>query len=61
MEHKCAQPKGELDDGEEVNTGSPKSGNGYGDGDSIVVNERMQLINEVGQPSTPMDPSSEST
>jgi len=32
-----------MRDEKETNTGSPKSGDGYGDGDSILVSERAQV------------------
>jgi|HigsolmetaAR201D_1030396.scaffolds.fasta_scaffold01085_7 hypothetical protein len=43
MVNKWVWPKVAMRDEKETNTGSPKSGDGYGDGDSILVSERAQV------------------
>ena len=50
-----------IKDEKEVNTGSPKSGNGYGDGGPIVVTSRVQTNNEGVQLSVSNPDNSEST
>lgn len=55
------EPKNTTIDEEESNAGSPSLSNGNGDGGTMVVNSRMQAINEVDQSETFNSISSEST